>query len=528
MRINIHHKITLIFGIIIAVILFGVYFYLNVSLQEDTRQRIRDNVLKQISLTKTFLEDETIQKIKGYDLDEIADDIGRDLDLRITIIDLDGTVYGDSELDKKDIINVENHLQREEVQQALKIKFGESRRFSTTIKKDMLYIAALYGKEKPPGIVRLSIPLHEVEQISGRLKKTLAVTLLFAFVLSIFLSFLVSGFISKPVRNMSLAAQDIAQGDFSRRVPVMSNDEIGDLSKAFNFMAEQVKVRIEEVMTSKSRLEAVLLSMFEGVMVIDSRGTILLMNKTLKNLLHVKEEPVGRKPLEIIRNIEVQEMVDKALKLKQGVESREISVLLPKEKVLLVHATPVIRSGVAEGAVLVFHDLTHLKHLERIRQDFVANVSHELRTPVSSIKGYAETLLEGALEDKEIALDFLKIIYSDSDQLARLIDDLLNLSKIESGKLKMNIKSCSILSITERVVSGLLRQAKNKSVEIIMDISKNISNILADEARIAQVLLNLLDNAIKYNRQGGKITITAEEADAFIQVNISDTGIGIP
>jgi two-component system phosphate regulon sensor histidine kinase PhoR len=244
--------------------------------------------------------------------------------------------------------------------------------------------------------------------------------------------------------------------------------------------------------------------------------------------LYVKEEPIGKKPLEIVRNIEVQEMVDKALKLEQGVDSREISVLLPKEKILLVHATPVIRSGVTEGAVLVFHDLTHLKHLERIRQDFVANVSHELRTPVSSIKGYAETLLEGALEDKENARDFLKIIYADSDRLARLIDDLLNLSKIESGKLKLNIKPCSVLSITGKVVSGLLGQAKNKAIAIVIDISKDTSNILADEARIAQVLLNLLDNAIKYNREGGKITVTAEETDSFVQVNISDTGIGIP
>lgn len=528
MRISIHHKITLIFGLIIAVMLFGVYFYLNNSLQEDTRRRIKDNVLKQISLTKTYLEDEDIQGIQGYDLDKVADDIGKDLNLRVTVIGLDGTVYGDSELDRKDIINVENHLQREEVQQALRTKFGESRRFSTTIKKDMLYMAVVYGKERPQGVVRLSIPLLEVEQISDRLKKTLTVTLLLAFIISIFISFLVSGFISKPIRNMSLAAQDIAQGDFSRRVHNISNDEIGDLSKAFNVMAEQVRGRIEEIMTNQSRLEAVLLSMFEGVMVVDSKGTILLMNKALKSLLHVKEEPIGKKPLEIVRNIEVQEMVDKALKLKQGVDSREISVLLPKEKILLVHATPVMRSGVAEGAVLVFHDLTHLKHLERIRQDFVANVSHELRTPVSSIKGYAETLLEGALEDKENARDFLKIIYSDSDRLARLIDDLLNLSKIESGKLKLNIKSCSVLAIAEKVVSGLLGQAKNKSVAIIMDIPKNISNILADEARVSQVLLNLLDNAIKYNRQGGKITLTAEETDTFVKVNISDTGIGIP
>ncbi|MGD9015666.1 MAG: ATP-binding protein, partial [Candidatus Omnitrophota bacterium] len=224
----------------------------------------------------------------------------------------------------------------------------------------------------------------------------------------------------------------------------------------------------------------------------------------------------------------IQEVADSVLKLKQGVISKEVSFLLLEERIFLVHATPIIRGGISEGGVLVFHDITELRRLEKIRQDFVANVSHELRTPVSSVKGYAETLLEGALKDKKNARDFLRIIHSDADRLAKLIDDLLDLSKIESGKLKMDLKSYSIKPIVKRVISGLDKQSKEKSIRIKEDIPRDIPNILADESRIAQVLLNLMDNAIKYNNEGGSITILAKEKDNFIRIEISDTGVGIP
>lgn len=528
MRINIHYKITLIFGIIIAFILSGIYLYLDKSLREHVYQRIRTDLKKQISLVKSYIEEDPIQNIHSYELDKIADKIGKNLKLRVTIISLDGRVFGDSELNIDELIWVENHLYRPEVQQALKSKIGESKRFSTTVKKDMLYIATLYGKNKTQNIIRLAIPLVEIELISGRVKKMLTASLLFAFILAIIISFLASVFISKPIREISLITRDVARGNFSKRVPISSNDEIGDLSKAFNYMSEQIKLKLHEVNLSKSRLEAVLLSMFEGVMVVDSGGTILLMNQTLKDFLLVKDEPVGRKPIEIIRNIEIQEITDCALKANCGVETCEIFVLTPKEKILSVHATPVIREGKPEGAVLVFYDITSLRQLEKVRRDFVANVSHELRTPISSIKGYAETLIDGALEDKKNAKDFLKIIYSDSSRLARLIDDLLDLSKIESGKLKLTLKPTALEPVIKRIVSGLNKQAKDKSIKIQIDIPLYLPNILADEARIAQVLLNLIDNAIKYNQQKGVITISAKEKNKFVQVDISDTGVGIP
>ena len=528
MRINIHYKITLIFTVIIAIVLFGVFIYLNKNLREDTYQRIRTNLIKQTYLCKTYLEESSAKKIQGYKLDRIADKIGKDLNLRVTIIGLDGTVLGDSDLNEVELKKVENHLHRPEVQQALHSGIGGSRRFSATVKKKMLYVATTYGKDSTQGIIRLSIPLSEIELISNRLKKTLAFSLLLAFILVIIISFLALWLISEPLNKISLAAREIAQGNFSKKIQIFSNDEIGDLADAFNYMSKQIKFRLEELNLSRSRLEAVFLSMLEGVMVVDAKGVIILMNQALKDILLIKDNPAGRRPIEVVRNIEIQEIVDCVLKQKHKVEIREISVLAPDEKILLVHATSVIREAKIEGAVLVFHDITNLRRLEKIRQDFVANVSHELRTPIASIKGYAETLLEGALEDKENARDFLKIIYSDSDRLARLVEDILDLSKIESGKFKMSLRPCKIKPLIERVVSGLAKQAKDKSISIKIDVSKDLPLVYADEIRIAQVLLNLIDNAIKYNKEAGTVTISAKDKGKFVQIDISDTGIGIP
>lgn len=527
MKINIHYKITIIFTIILAIILFGIYLSLNDNLKTNTYQRIKTNLFKETALCKSFIEQHYIQNLQSQELDNFLHEIADDLNLRVTIINMEGTVLADSEVNRDILGKVENHLYRPEIQQALHSGIGESRRFSTTVKKDMLYVASTIGRNKPEGIIRLSMPLAEIELISNHLKKLLIVSLLFAFFLAIIISFAASMFISQPIKKMSLFAQDIAKGDFSKRILNLTNDEFGDLAKAFNYMSEQIKLKINEVNLSKSRFEAILLSMFEGVMVVDTKGTILLMNRALKDLLKVKDEFVNKKPLEILRNIEIQEIVDNTLKLKQGVESREISVLFPEEKILLIHATPVVRENETEGAVLVFHDITSLRELEKIRKDFVANVSHELRTPVASIKGYAETLLDGALEDKNNAKDFLKIIYTDIDRLARLIDDLLNLSRIESGKFKMNLQLCAIAPIIKGVVSRLNKQARDKSITIKTNIPEKLDSLLIDETRIAQVLFNLIDNAIKYIPEKGNIIISVNEKDGFIQINIADTGSGI-
>ena len=339
---------------------------------------------------------------------------------------------------------------------------------------------------------------------------------------------IVSLFIPRLLREIGAWARSFAGGDFSRRISLSARDEMEELADSLNSMSRQIQSRMEESVADKSRLEAVFLSMFDGVMVIDQSGEIVLMNQALKEFLQVDSTVTGKKPLEVIRNIGIQELAERVLTSHSRLESREITFLFPEERVLLAHATPVLRADTIDGAVLVFHDITGLRRLEKVRQDFVANVSHELRTPVSTIRGYAETLLEGALEDKAHAREFLRIIYDDAERLTKLINDLLDLSRIESGKMKLALEGCSLEAVVDKVLTGMEKEAHKNSVTLKKEIPPRLAKARIDEAAIAQVLFNLVENAVKYNNAGGSVTITARETDRGVEVSVTDTGIGIP
>lgn len=291
---------------------------------------------------------------------------------------------------------------------------------------------------------------------------------------------------------------------------------------------EKINERIEISSSEEAKLESVLSSMFEGVLVVDKDGKILIMNPSLRKIFLVNYPPERKSVLEVLRNVTIHDIIERILKGEKSLVSEEISLINPEERVLKVNSAPIVRNGNTEGAILVFHDITELRRLEKLRQDFVANVSHELRTPLTSIKGYAETLLDGALKDERNAKDFIEIIYHDSDRLAKLIDDLLDLSRIESGKLKMVLLPVDILEVIKKAFAVLAPQAKKKSITINLDSSPDLPKVLADESRLSQVVLNLLDNAIKYTPEGGKVFIFAFTKEQYVQVDIKDTGIGIP
>jgi two-component system phosphate regulon sensor histidine kinase PhoR len=252
------------------------------------------------------------------------------------------------------------------------------------------------------------------------------------------------------------------------------------------------------------------------------------MNPSLRKIFLVDADPEGRKPIEVIQNVQVQSISEKIVHNKIPWAQEIMSVNAPVEKTLMINGVPIKRNEKTEGAVLVFHDITELRRLEKVRQDFVANVSHELRTPISSIKGYAETLLEGALDDKDHAKEFVSIIYQDSNRLASLINDLLDLSKIELGKMKIDFVPVDINPIIDRCLGVLKKTISEKSLSISTEIPSDLPKILADDKRIAQVVLNLLDNAVKYTPNGGAIKIVACPAEKYVQVDVSDTGPGIP
>jgi len=528
MRVNTHYKITFVFSFVTALTLVACYLALKHNLRAYSDQSIRTSLKSMTLLSKYRLDEISNDQKRWQQFDEISDQMGKDLKLRVTMIASDGRVLGDSELEGQALREVENHANRPEIQEARSAGFGESVRFSTTVNKNMLYMAMPFGSGQSEGIIRLSLPLSEIELILAQMNGVIAFSLFAVFILAMMINFFASAYISKPIREISKTANRIAQGDFSKIDTHYLNDEIGDLGDAFNEMSEQLENRLQEMRLSHSRLEAVLLSMLEGVLVVDPKGTILLMNPALRDFFQIKQDARGKNSIEVIRNLEIAEIIDCAVNSRCRLDACEISIVSPEEKILSVYASPVMRDNRPEGAILVFHDNTNVRRLEKIRQDFVANVSHELKTPVASIKGYAETLLEGALDDRENAHTFLKIIYDDSERLATLIDDLLNLSKIESGKLNMNLKPVDLVQIVKKVVKSMQPQFLRQSIKIDIETPTGISPILADEARIMQVFFNLVDNAIKYNTTNGEIRVRVEEEETSVKIEISDNGIGIP
>ena len=518
MKINIHYKITLLIAFTSAVILSGVYLYLNNNLKLHTYQRIYERLKKDTILAVSYLQHSFpfSSTITEKAIDKIAGQIGEDLNVRVTIIDMKGRVLGDSELSLAAVKKMENHLYRPEVQSALKMGFGDSRRFSTTIHKDMLYMAAPFRSRGLSGVVRLAIPLSEIQLVSEKLKSLLLFALVAAFVFSWIIGLAISGLVSKPIREISSVARAIADGNYDRKITFSTGDEIEELADAVNHMSIQIKTKIEELTLNKSKFEAVLMSMAEGVMVVNANGQILLINKSLRKWFNLDDTIVNRSPIEAVRNVNLQDIIDELLQRGKNFVSRQISVFMPDEKIFQVQAAAVIRDNEIDGAVMVFHDITELRRLENIRRDFVANVSHELRSPVTNIKGYAETLLEGALNDKKNAIDFLKIISSDSDRLSRLVDDLLELSKIESGKLTLNMQPVNILEVINKVISILSKNAKEKKVTIEKNIQSDIVKIISDEELLLQLIFNIADNAVKYNKEGGRVIITVADAGDII------------
>ncbi|MFA6355544.1 MAG: ATP-binding protein [Candidatus Omnitrophota bacterium] len=528
MRIKLHWKLTIIFCMLGSVLLAASYMYLNPQLKAFIERDIEDNLRKELFLSKELLEPGPGGKLDLKDADALAGRVASQLGLRVTIIAPDGKVLGDSDIETKDLAGTENHLDRPEVRQALKEGFGHSRRYSYTLKKYMMYSAIVLGGEPPAAILRLVMPVSSIAEFEAKMQKILIAALAAVFLFSLVLSVIVSSAVTRPISRISSTANSIAAGDLSARALVSSDDEIGDLAKTLNYMAGEIRSKIGRIASGEAKLEAVLSSMVEGVIVTDEKGAVVVANPSARKMFFIDTSPEGKTTLEVIRNSSVQEIVDGILKQGKRVAAEEIRLNKPDERFVKVSAAAVMKEGAPAGALLVFHDITELRRLEKIRQDFVANVSHELRTPLSSIKGYSETLMEGGVKQPKEQKEFLEIIYRESGRLAKLIDDILDLSRIESGKMAMVFMPLDVGPAVKRVCAILEKQAASKSLRVSVELPGGLPRILADEGRISQVLLNLLDNAVKYTPENGKIRISAAPEGNFVRIEVSDTGAGIP
>ena len=472
-------------------------------------------------------------------LQDIARDLGSRSSARVTLIASDGTVLADSAVRDVDLPALENHASRPEVTQAFATGQGQDVRPSHTTGERMMYHARLLRvpHDRAPWVVRVALPLAQVDRASDEFKHQLFLGVGVAFLLAVTLSIWLAHSITKPLSEIASAAQALSTGNSTMRIKTTAQDEVGLLASALNQMADQLHTKIEELSEDRAQLLAVLTSMVEGVMVLDIRGHVLQINPALERMFGISRvEARGRPCAELFRHQQLNNLVAMIL---QARTPHEDEIVLPlSRRHLHIEASPAGGERDNEACiVLVFHDVTDLRRLEKIRKDFVANVSHELRTPLTSIKGYVQALLDGGKDDPSVAGRFLDIILKQSDRLNLIIEDLLELSKIESGQISLREEPIEVRALVDRTLSTIKPIADRKGHHLVTALDPSLPLIAGDDDRLVQVLTNLLDNAIKYTPGGGTITIrgtpspsphTAEPSLNTIDLIVADTGIGIP
>ena len=467
-------------------------------------------------------------------LDAICRSLSQELGVRITVIRRDGTVIGDSD---EPAIDLENHGSRPEVIEAFSGGSGGSVRHSTLVNHELLYRAYRQTQGNTQRIVRVAVSLNDIEKVTASLGRTLFFGLLLCSLCGLGVAYFFSRRLSKRINGLVDLSQAVARGEFGQRVFHRNDDdELQVLEQNLHEMTVKIRDNINEVRSEKDKFDSILRCMVEGLLVLDPKGNVLLINEQAKRMFHVTGDQIQTGSfVEISRSPEMRKVVQEvmAFDFSQNVYSRRVS--LEDGRWFRVNAVS-LRNGTerTSGSILVFHDITEIQRLETVRSDFVANVSHELRTPLTAIRGYVETLLNAPPPDPRDGQQFLGIIARHSERLSRLTEDLLILSDLESGKVQLSRQLVDTSHLIQRVLEVFWDQAAKKQVQLSQIAAPGLPSLSGDFDRLQQLFINLVDNAVKYTPSGGRVTISATRAPANngaeprVEIAVADTGPGIP
>jgi two-component system, OmpR family, phosphate regulon sensor histidine kinase PhoR len=445
--------------------------------------------------------------------------------VRVTVITPQGLVLADSQSDPQ---TMENHADRPEVQDALSGGVGHSIRHSVTINRDLIYYAVRQQTAAgQPVLLRFSMPLEAVTSVLREFRKNLGLASVLILTILGGVTLLVSRTFTNRIDRLTAFSRRVAEGDFHAEPAGGSGDALDSLGSSLNQTASRLNQSIRTLTEERNLSSAILGSMVEGVAVVNAAERVLFSNPSFASILGLGVPPQpGSGLVEVVRQTELIEAVRKVLAGEPRVESEIVTGTLRQH--FFAATVAAVHAAQANGAVVVLHDITDLRKLERIRRDFVANVSHEFRTPLTAIQGFSETLLAGAMNDPQNRDRFLGIIVEHSRRLARLTEDLLMLSKMDADRLELEIRRLSVEQLVASCIETSQPRAIEKDMRLSVNLAKNIPDIAADRRRLTEVLQNLLDNAIQYTPTGGQITVTAEAKDAEVVITVADTGIGIP
>jgi two-component system phosphate regulon sensor histidine kinase PhoR len=461
---------------------------------------------------------------QGESADALAKTLGQEIESRVTIIAPDGVVLGDS---MENPAAMENHAARPEVKDALAGGTGSSTRYSTTLQEQMMYVAVTVSSQgEVVGIARVALPLTTVESTISHLTRTIVLATVIIAVLAILAAWLIARTTTRPIRQLTSITRQIAEGELGQKITVSARGEIGQLAQAFNEMSSRLKETVDAISTEKTKLTNVLGNMADGVIMTDAEGYILLANRAAGKIFGFREEDAaGKYVIEVVHDHEVDEMLKLCLKggreqniqFESGVTRRFIRAL----------AVPLYNQKHLEGVVILLQDLTELRDLQTMRREMVGNISHELRTPIAGIKAMVETLQDGAMNDKKVAADFLSRIESEIDRLAQMVAELTQLSRIESGQAELKLALIDLNTLVEETVAEISPLAERQHIRLLKQLTPDLPAVPADRDRIKQTIVNLVHNGIKFNKPGGRVTVSTGYDGEAAAVSVADTGIGI-
>ncbi len=511
--------------ILLAVVI--VTWYGTMTIREFHHQQIADN----LEARAVLLKGQVLAYISNNDftgLNQFCIETGKRIATRITVTNAAGSVWADSEEDPS---KMENHADRPEIMAALTRRIEPTIRFSTTLQTSMMYVAIpLTNEDDTIGILRTAMEVAAINRTLEGIHTRIGFTAFLAALLAALVSWGIARRISRPLEEMRLGAEKFAQGDLSRQLVLQGSEETADLARAMNHMARELDTRIRTIMNQRNELEAVFSSMVEGVMIVDKNERFLSINKAGARLLRREpEEITGKNIIEIVRNRDLLEFVHQTFETSIPMES-EVTLQLPGgEFFFQIHGVRLhSQSGRISGSLFVFNDITKIRRLEQVRRDFVANVSHELRTPLTAIKGFVETLLEGAINEPDDAANFLQIVAKKTDRLNGLVDDLLALSRIEQQSENKNIPLEKEPLVFPLKAAMLTCQDSAKNKEITLELSCPDDLVASiNGPLLEQAVVNLLENAVKYSPQGTKVEVEAQKFDNMVHINVKDNGAGI-
>ncbi len=513
--------------IIVLLALLAVTWYVSRAWRYSFLEHTAADLKVRANLAKPQFQ-ALLSPLNGVAVDRLCKKLGQLSATRLTVILPSGRVVGDSNTNPA---RMDNHGDRPEIRQAFQGQIGISTRFSYTEETTMMYVAVpLMEQGRVTAVVRSSLPVAFIDRALNRMYFKIALGGMGAALLAALLSLVMARRLSRPLEEMKQGAERFAQGDLRVKVPVPPSDELASLAEALNYMAEQLDERIRTIIRQRQEQEAVLASMVEGVMAVDRRERLITLNQAGARLLGVDPETARERPIpELVRHPDLQNFVTRALASSRQVDGEIILRDNGRDRLLQLRGTTLRDlQGQAFGALIVLNDVTRLRRLEQARRDFVANVSHELKTPITSIKGFVETLLDGAMQEPDNALSFLQIIAKHADRLNEIIDDLLSLSRIEqdSERGKVALSPGSIQEVLQDAIQVCRERAAAKDIEIEFTCPDDLAAQI-NAPLLLQAVVNLIDNAVKYSPAARPVQVEARLELGEVLVLVRDQGPGI-